>query len=78
MKCWFCEEEKELQLTAPCLPLAYGTPFPIVQLKLEGGNMKLDGEMIYILCNSCRMAILKTIAESGVASKENVLKTRKE
>jgi len=73
MKCWFCKEEKEADYTNSKISLAYGYPFPMITLTVEGGICIDEGKLVYHLCKECKNAILRTIADSKVTSKNNVL-----
>ena len=71
--CWFCDEDKEMRDQVSATRLGYGCPAPSLQLILKG-SFTSDGERVQGICKECRSAILHTIAESKIASIENVLK----
>lgn len=70
--CWFCDEDKEVEGFASSTSLAYGFPFPVMELTVKSRQI-MDGEVVSFVCRDCRSAILQAIAGSGVASKGKVL-----
>ncbi len=75
-QCWFCKEEKAIKGSGePKVALAYGHPYPTATLTISGSVQgdSID-KIIWFLCEDCGKAILRTIADSKVASIENVKK----
>ena len=70
--CWFCESDQDYDNLESSIRLAYGFPFPLLELTAKS-NLMNDGEIIHFMCCDCRKAVLKAIADSGVAQKKNVL-----
>ena len=70
--CWFCESDKEYDNLESTHRLAYGYPFPMLDVTVKS-NLMNDGEIVHFMCEECRLAVLRAIAESGVCRRENVL-----
>lgn len=70
--CWFCESDKEYDMLESTTRLTYGYPFPMLDLTVKS-NLTNDGEVVHFMCDDCRKAVLRSIAESGVCRRENVL-----
>ena len=70
--CWFCNSDKKMDACISSKPLAYGNPFPVLDLTVRSKVIS-DGEVTQFVCRDCRSAILEAIANSKVASIQNVL-----
>ena len=71
--CWFCEQLKEYDGCESTKRLAYGYPFPMLDVTIRS-NLAKDGEVLYFICEQCRDNVLRVLAESKVLSKDNVQK----
>ncbi len=70
--CWFCESEQKYDNLESVKRLAFGYPFPMLDISVKS-NLMNDGDIIHFVCAECREAILRSIVESGVCRRENVL-----
>ena len=70
-----CDKEKKVCLDETKISLAYGTPFPLAEITIKSYMHDHDG-VVYHMCKDCRMAVLRVIADSKVASIENVRKEK--
>ena len=71
--CWFCNSDKEVDDCESSLSLAYGNPFPVLDVSVKSKVIYNNGNMTQFVCRQCRSAILRAIGESKVASIQNVL-----
>ena len=71
--CWFCEQQKHFDDGTSTKSLACG-PSGHPRIDLTVKSVLTDkADVLYFLCEGCRAAILRVIAESRIVTKENVL-----
>ena len=70
--CWFCEQEKDSGGLSQATTMAYGHPFPLIELSVRPSLYKVEDGLDRSVCPDCLRDILYVLAESRVASKEHV------